>query len=196
RRAFSPACSGGNRSDSRMCSSGCRLPRWSNGRSLSLLPVPGPKRPCPRCVLPRFTTAPPPLARRCRRRPEDVACSVGQSHRRRQRVTGIASDLPIASIRPSNDAPVKPRARRPGSRIALIAPAGPLPEGAIERAERRVRELGWEPLTARHARARRGYLAGTDRERLADLEDAIESPENDGIWCLRGGYGTMRLLAD
>jgi muramoyltetrapeptide carboxypeptidase len=44
--------------------------------------------------------------------------------------------------------------------------------------------------------ARRGYFAGTDAERRHDLEDAFGDRSIDGIWCVRGGYGAMRLLAD
>jgi len=45
-----------------------------------------------------------------------------------------------------------------------------------------------------HARARSGYLAGTDEQRAADLDAALRAADNDAIWCLRGGYGTMRIL--
>jgi muramoyltetrapeptide carboxypeptidase len=89
---------------------------------------------------------------------------------------------------------IRPRRLRPGSRVHLVAPAGPLPEGGIGRALQRVRELGWEPILGEFADQRHGYLAGTDAQRLADLQAAIDSRENDAIWCLRGGYGTMRLL--
>ena len=41
---------------------------------------------------------------------------------------------------------------------------------------------------------RDGYLAGTDAERLADLNAAIQDDRIDGIWCVRGGYGAMRIL--
>lgn len=90
--------------------------------------------------------------------------------------------------------PIRPPALRPGARVALVAPAGPLPSGAAERAADRVRALGWEPVLGAHAQSRHRYLSGTDAERLADLHAAL-SGDNEGIWCLRGGYGTMRLLA-
>jgi muramoyltetrapeptide carboxypeptidase len=89
-----------------------------------------------------------------------------------------------------------PRRMRPGSSVALVAPAGPLPPGAVERAFERVRSLGWEPLLGRYARCRDGYLAGSDEERLEDLSAALTPHANDAIWCLRGGYGTMRIVAD
>ena len=89
---------------------------------------------------------------------------------------------------------IRPAALFPAARVALIAPAGPVSEEAVERATERVRQWGWEPVLGTHARGRRGYLSGTDAERLADLNDALRDPTIDTIWCLRGGYGTMRLL--
>jgi muramoyltetrapeptide carboxypeptidase len=91
---------------------------------------------------------------------------------------------------------VRPPALRPGARVSLVAPAGPLAEGAVARAAERVRAWGWEPLVGRFAERRTGYLAGTDDERAADLNDALRSPDNDAIWLLRGGYGVMRILPD
>ena len=82
-----------------------------------------------------------------------------------------------------------------GARVALLAPAGPLAdESQLERAEHNVRSLGWESVTYPHALSRDGYLAGDDASRLADLNAAIHDPRIDGIWCLRGGYGVMRIL--
>ncbi|MEX2571124.1 MAG: LD-carboxypeptidase [Gemmatimonadota bacterium] len=89
---------------------------------------------------------------------------------------------------------IRPRALERGARIALVAAAGPLPDGALDRAVARVTGLGWEPLPGAHSEGRHGYLAGTDAERIEDLSAALESPDNDAIWLLRGGYGTMRIL--
>jgi muramoyltetrapeptide carboxypeptidase len=41
---------------------------------------------------------------------------------------------------------------------------------------------------------RYGYFAGTDEQRLADLNGALRDPDVDAIWCIRGGYGTTRIL--
>ena len=84
-----------------------------------------------------------------------------------------------------------------GARVALIAPAGPLraPEeltACVAHAE----SLGWEPIPAPHVLRRDGYLAGTDHERALDLNTALRDDRIDGIWCVRGGYGAMRILTD
>jgi muramoyltetrapeptide carboxypeptidase len=82
-----------------------------------------------------------------------------------------------------------------GSHVALVSPAGPYREDAeLDRAKANVRKFGWEPVVMTNARARDGYLAGSDEQRARDINAAIVDPEIQGIWCLRGGYGAMRIL--
>ena len=79
--------------------------------------------------------------------------------------------------------------------MALVAPAGPLKiPNDIDRAIENARILGWEPVVGEHAREKQSYFAGHDDERLSDLNDALRDDSIDAIWCLRGGYGAMRLL--
>ena len=95
----------------------------------------------------------------------------------------------------SKTEPELPKQLAAGSRVALIAPAGPLLErDDLVRAEELVRALGAEPVLAAHAAAHHGYFAGTDAERLADLNAALEDPAIDAVWCIRGGYGITRIL--
>jgi muramoyltetrapeptide carboxypeptidase len=83
----------------------------------------------------------------------------------------------------------------PGHRVALVAPAGPMLErDDLTRGQELCRALGLEPVLGANAGRRHGYLAGTDDERLADLNGALSDPSIDAIWCLRGGYGVTRIL--
>jgi muramoyltetrapeptide carboxypeptidase len=55
--------------------------------------------------------------------------------------------------------------------------------------------LGLEPRLGTYAKASMlGYLAGTDEQRAADFNEAARDPGVRGIFALRGGYGTMRIL--
>jgi muramoyltetrapeptide carboxypeptidase len=82
-----------------------------------------------------------------------------------------------------------------GARVALIAPAGPLQKpDELPRALDNARALGWEPIVAPHATEKLGYLAGGDRDRLDDINSALRDPAIDALWCLRGGYGMIRIL--
>ena len=79
--------------------------------------------------------------------------------------------------------------------MALVAPAGPLRnEGDLTRAIGTVRSFGWEPVVGEHVLARAGYFAGPDHLRAADLNRALGDDAIDAVWCLRGGYGAMRIL--
>jgi muramoyltetrapeptide carboxypeptidase len=92
-------------------------------------------------------------------------------------------------------APIRPPRLVRGSRIALVAPAGPLLErDDLTRAEALCRALGYEPRLGPNTAERYGYFAGTDEQRLADLNGALRDPEVDAVWCIRGGYGTTRIL--
>lgn len=79
--------------------------------------------------------------------------------------------------------------------MALIAPAGPLRNQAeLDCATANAEQLGWLPIVGDNAMNRWGYFAGSEDERLHDLNSALRNPDVDAIWCLRGGYGAMRLL--
>lgn len=83
----------------------------------------------------------------------------------------------------------------PGARVALVAPSGPLHgKDDLTKALESVRRMGWEPVVGEHVLDRDAYLAGCDTDRVADLNHAAASPDVDGIWCVRGGYGAMRIL--
>lgn len=91
--------------------------------------------------------------------------------------------------------PIVPPRLAPGSRVALIAPSGPLLErDDLERGADLCRALGFEPTISPNAGKAYGYLAGTDDQRLADLNAALASPSVDAVWCLRGGNGMNRII--
>ena len=53
---------------------------------------------------------------------------------------------------------------------------------------------GYEVSYARHAFDHLGYLAATDVQRAADLMEAFQDPDVQGVICSRGGYGCARLF--
>ncbi|HUQ20879.1 MAG TPA: LD-carboxypeptidase [Gemmatimonadaceae bacterium] len=85
---------------------------------------------------------------------------------------------------------------REGANVALVAPSGVLTNQAdVDRAFDNVRSFGWVPTLGTHLSSKLGYLAGTDDDRLADLNTAFLDEDIAAVWCVRGGYGAMRLLA-
>ena len=83
-----------------------------------------------------------------------------------------------------------------GARVALIAPSGPVPEGRLEPAVASVQALGLEPVVFPSCTMRHGYLAGYDRERAADFNNAFSDASIHGVICIRGGYGAQRLMGE
>jgi len=81
-----------------------------------------------------------------------------------------------------------------GTRVALVAPAGPLKPGDLDRAIGNCKTLGWEPVVGTYAEEKQDYFAGSDELRVSDFNKALRDDSVDAIWCLRGGYGAMRLL--
>jgi len=89
----------------------------------------------------------------------------------------------------------KPERLRPGDTVGIVAPASAPPDPrTIDRSVAALEKLGFKAKLALHARARLGYLAGTDRERAADLMKMFTDRKVKAIVCVRGGYGTARLL--
>ena len=89
---------------------------------------------------------------------------------------------------------VIPERIRPGDTIGLIAPAGPVSPGEIEPAISLLNDRGYRVAEGVHLYKRRGYLAGSDEERLHDFHEMFLNKTVKAVLCARGGYGTTRLL--
>ncbi len=90
---------------------------------------------------------------------------------------------------------IKPQALKEGDAVGVVAPASPPadPED-LDRGIAVLAAIGLRVRLGRHARERRGYLAGSDRDRAADLMEMFRDPTVQAIFCVRGGYGSGRLL--
>lgn len=82
-----------------------------------------------------------------------------------------------------------------GDKVSLIAPAGALfDEELIEKSIKKINEYGYSVKLGKNINSKYGYLAGEDNKRIEDLISAFEDKEVKAIFCIRGGYGTIRLL--
>lgn len=88
-----------------------------------------------------------------------------------------------------------PPALRAGDAVAVVSPCGPvLDHEALDESVALVESWGLEVVEGANARASHGHLAGTDAQRLADLNAAIAAPDVRAIWVTRGGSGLTRIL--
>lgn len=90
---------------------------------------------------------------------------------------------------------IKPSALRKGDLIGLITPAStPDDLSRVENSVKYFERLGYSVKVGKNVGKYRGYLAGTDDERLNDLHSMFKDKNVKAIFSLRGGYGAIRLL--
>ncbi len=91
--------------------------------------------------------------------------------------------------------PIKPDRLSPGDTVGIVAPASAPPDPeSIDRAVEALKGFGFKTSLAPNLRKRWGFLAGNDRERAGDLMRMFQERNVRAIVCVRGGYGTARLL--
>jgi len=83
---------------------------------------------------------------------------------------------------------------REGDRIEIITPASHIGEEAVHNAARMLEESGFRVTLADHVFTRSGPFAGTDNERLRDIQRATDDPDVKAVLCSRGGYGMSRIV--
>lgn len=83
---------------------------------------------------------------------------------------------------------------KPGSRFRIVSPAGKVSGDSIFKAADWIKKAGYEVELGKHVFSVLNQFAGTDDERLEDLQQALDDPETDVILCSRGGYGTVRII--
>ena len=92
-----------------------------------------------------------------------------------------------------------PKLRKPvrleaGDTIALVAPASPpLSPKIVPLAKKLFEGAGFRVVVGKHANDQKGFIAGSDKARAADVNAALRAKRVRALVCLRGGYGTTRL---
>ncbi len=90
---------------------------------------------------------------------------------------------------------IKPRRLEKGMTVGLVAPSSPPKESeGVRYGIDVLRSLGFKVKEGQHLFARNHYLAGDDQQRADDVNRMFTDPAVDAIFCLRGGYGTPRIL--
>jgi muramoyltetrapeptide carboxypeptidase len=88
----------------------------------------------------------------------------------------------------------KPRALRPGDRIAVVAPASPFKRDQFDAGLGEIRALGFDPVYEESVFERSGYVAGPAAVRAAAFTRAWTDPDIAAVVAARGGYGSVQLL--
>lgn len=88
----------------------------------------------------------------------------------------------------------KPLRLQKGDRVAVVAPSSATDMKTVEEGEKKIRALDLEPVMFPTCYTNYGHLSATDEKRAKDINDAFNDDNIKGIICLRGGYGTPRIL--
>jgi muramoyltetrapeptide carboxypeptidase len=91
---------------------------------------------------------------------------------------------------------LRPKRLKKGDLIGIVSPASPVADPAkITSGVRYLESLGYQTMVGRHVTQTVGYLAGTDKQRAEDIHTMFSNKQVRAIICVRGGYGTPRLLS-
>ncbi|PKQ64669.1 hypothetical protein BZG01_14140 [Labilibaculum manganireducens] len=88
----------------------------------------------------------------------------------------------------------QPAALVKGDKIGIISPAGKINPEKVGIAVTRLEEAGYKVVLGNHVFDVENQFAGSDMNRLRDLQLMLDDPEIKAVLCARGGYGSVRIL--
>lgn len=92
-----------------------------------------------------------------------------------------------------------PQSLKKGDKIAIISPAGSVEIPQLEKTLELIKSKGYEPILGEnlYTKYQNGYsYAGTEKQRINDINWALNDLEISAVWASRGGYGCQHLLQD
>lgn len=90
-----------------------------------------------------------------------------------------------------------PKSLKEGDKIAIISPAGSVEPTQLEKGIEMIKSKGFEPVLGEnlYTKFSNGYnYAGTEEQRLKDMNWALNDSEISAVWASRGGYGCQHLI--
>ena len=106
------------------------------------------------------------------------------------------NNLNLFSQSITNNKLIKPKYLKKGDTVAIVAPSGVLKNynGYMLKAKELLKSWGLEVSIGENVFNDNGHFAGTDNQRSADFQLALDDKAIKAIWCARGGYGAMRVI--
>ena len=81
-----------------------------------------------------------------------------------------------------------------GDKVVIVSPSSKIDKHFLKGAKKRMESWGLKVAIGKHAGGSSGRYAGTVKQRLKDLQDAMDDPTVKAILCSRGGYGAVHLI--
>lgn len=107
------------------------------------------------------------------------------------------SGLKAASLEPSLESKVPriiPKRLSKGDLVGLVTPGSSVSEEELADCISKLEGLGFRTTYNDTVLSEYGYFAGPDQERADEVKDMFAREDVDAIWCVRGGYGSIRIL--
>lgn len=89
---------------------------------------------------------------------------------------------------------MKPPFLKPHDQIRIVSPSGSIESKYIVGAKKTLSSWGLNVTEGRFARTKYGRFGGTEAQRIADLQEALDDPAVNAILCSRGGYGVAQII--
>ncbi|QVK18132.1 LD-carboxypeptidase [Mycoplasmatota bacterium] len=91
---------------------------------------------------------------------------------------------------------LKGKALKKGDTLGIIniSSVGSLNEDRVDGIIKKLKDMGFNVVVGKSCYERYGYLAGSDETRVNDLNNMFANDQVDGIVCIKGGYGAIRVL--
>jgi Uncharacterized proteins, homologs of microcin C7 resistance protein MccF len=109
-------------------------------------------------------------------------------------LTGIATQFPVFAQSSSTQTLLKPNALKLGDTVGLVTPASPILKEHLKWIQLQLGQQELAVKVAPHVMSEYGYLAGTDQQRAADINNMFADPNIQGIIATGGGWGSGRIL--
>lgn len=89
---------------------------------------------------------------------------------------------------------IQPDNLKKGDTIGIVAPARFIKQDQYTTIINIIESKGFKVLRGKSTKLEHFTFAGTDQERTSDLQQMLDHKEIKAIFCLRGGYGTIRII--
>lgn len=89
---------------------------------------------------------------------------------------------------------IQPPFLRKGDEVGIISPAFAIDDEKIASAVALLENWGYKVHVGKNVLKSNGPFAGSDRERLSDLQEMTDNRNVKAVFCSRGGYGVSRII--
>lgn len=90
---------------------------------------------------------------------------------------------------------IQPEFLKPGDEVAIVSPSFCIDQNKLEEAVNFLECWGLTVRLGKNAAKRKGPFAGSDDERLADIQEMTNDPNVKAVICSRGGYGISKIIS-